>query len=298
VDFIAGKQHPSSLGLYTRAAELASAEVIGAYSTSFGWATKLVAKDIRVHIRNIYALVRVADEIVDGAADEALAGSDPQFTASALDELEAETYRAMEIGFSTNLVVHAFAHTARLSGISKAIVEPFFASMRMDIDNREYDQAGFDKYVYGSAEVVGLMCLEVYLMELDLTSAEKAEFVRGARALGAAFQKVNFLRDLAADFQKLGRSYFPNVNVETFNEEEKHRLVVDIEQDLSVSSSVLKKLPKSSRKAVAAAQMFFDELNRNIKATPAETLINQRIRVSNGKKLVILLKAWIGVVPK
>ncbi|WP_246030966.1 phytoene/squalene synthase family protein [Rhodoluna limnophila] len=297
MDLIARKQKPSSLQQYTRAAELAAAEVIGAYSTSFGWATKLVGKQIRVHIRNIYALVRVADEIVDGAADEALQGNQPGYTQHALDQLEAETYLAIESGFSTNLVVHAFAHTARLSGIKREIIEPFFTSMRMDIDNREYDQAGFDKYVYGSAEVVGLMCLEVYLMELDLTAHEKAEFVRGARALGAAFQKVNFLRDLAADFQKLGRSYFPGVNVASFNEEEKHRLVVDIQEDLKVSSSVLKKLPKSSRKAVAAAQMFFDELNRKIMATPAETLISERIRVSNGKKLVILIKAWIGVVP-
>jgi phytoene/squalene synthetase len=204
----------------------------------------------------------------------------------------------MESGFSANLVVHAFAQTARLANISKDLVKPFFASMRMDLSTKEHDQRGFDIYVYGSAEVVGLMCLDVFLMGQDLTPAERQEFVTGARALGAAFQKVNFLRDLAADFQKLGRSYFPGVNVDTFNEAEKVRLVEDIEADLVVSSRSLRKLPPTSRKAVSAAQMFFTELNRNIEATPAAELIQRRIRVSNPKKLVILAQAWFGVVPK
>lgn len=291
-------QQPTSLSQYTRAAELSSAEVIAAYSTSFGWATKLISRSKRVHIRNIYALVRVADEIVDGAAAEAVGNGISHNPRDILDELEAETYRAMDCGFSANLVVHAFAHTARLANVSKDLVKPFFASMRMDLVTKEHDQRGFDTYVYGSAEVVGLMCLDVFLMGQQLTVAERQEFVTGARALGAAFQKVNFLRDLAADFQKLGRSYFPGVNVDTFNEAEKVRLVEDIEADLVVSSRSLRKLPRSSRKAVSAAQMFFSELNRNIAATPAEELIQRRIRVSNPKKLVILAQAWFGVVPK
>lgn len=291
-------QQPTSLSQYTRAAELSSAEVIAAYSTSFGWATKLISRSKRVHIRNIYALVRVADEIVDGAAAEAVGNGISHNPRDILDELEAETYRAMDCGFSANLVVHAFAHSARLANVSKDLVKPFFASMRMDLVTKEHDQRGFDTYVYGSAEVVGLMCLDVFLMGQQLTVAERQEFVTGARALGAAFQKVNFLRDLAADFQKLGRSYFPGVNVDTFNEAEKVRLVEDIEADLVVSSRSLRKLPRSSRKAVSAAQMFFSELNRNIAATPAEELIQRRIRVSNPKKLVILAQAWFGVVPK
>jgi len=291
-------EQPTSLSQYTRAAELSSAEVIAAYSTSFGWATKLISRSKRVHIRNIYALVRVADEIVDGAAAEAVGNGISHNPRDILDELEAETYRAMDCGFSANLVVHAFAHTARLANVSKDLVKPFFASMRMDLVTKEHDQRGFDTYVYGSAEVVGLMCLDVFLMGQQLTVAERKEFVTGARALGAAFQKVNFLRDLAADFKKLGRSYFPGVNVDTFNEAEKVRLVEDIEADLVVSSRSLRKLPRTSRKAVSAAQMFFTELNRNIAATPAEELIQRRIRVSNPKKLVILAQAWFGVVPK
>ena len=139
----------TGLSLYTEAAQRASAEVIDAYSTSFGWASKLLGKAEQQPVRNIYALVRVADEIVDGAADEA--HDNP---AKLLDELEAETYRALESGFSTNLVVHAFAHTARETGIKRDIIEPFFHSMRMDLTEREHDQKSFDTYVYGSAEVV------------------------------------------------------------------------------------------------------------------------------------------------
>ena len=148
----------TGLGLYTQAAQRASAEVIDAYSTSFGWASKLLGKAEQQPVRNIYALVRVADEIVDGAADEA--HDNP---AKLLDELEAETYRALESGFSTNLVVHAFAHTAREVGIKRDIIEPFFHSMRMDLTEREHDKKSFDTYVYGSAEVVGLMCLKVFM---------------------------------------------------------------------------------------------------------------------------------------
>ena len=285
------KPHPSSIELYTQASEAATNRVIETYSTSFGWATKLLGLGIRQEIRNVYGLVRVADEIVDGAAD-------PKYASELLDELEAETYRALKIGFSSNLIVHAFAHTARTTNIEVDIIEPFFASMRMDLTEREHDQAGFEKYVYGSAEVVGLMCLRAFVQGQRYTDAENESLVTGARALGSAFQKVNFLRDLAADFRNLGRSYFPGVNVDTFNEAEKQRLIDDIEADLALSAATLGLLPKSSRKAVAAAQMFFAELNTRIRNTPAEKLIETRISVPNLVKITILLKALLGVVPK
>ena len=284
-------QQPTGLALYTQAAEAATNRVIETYSTSFGWATKILGLGIRQEIRNIYGLVRVADEIVDGAAD-------PKYAAELLDELEAETYRAIRIGFSTNLIVHAFAHTARTTGIEKEIIEPFFTSMRMDLTEHEHDQPSFEKYVYGSAEVVGLMCLRAFVQGHRFTDAENESLVSGARALGSAFQKVNFLRDLSADFKNLGRSYFPGVNVRTFNEAEKERLIQDIEADLALSTATLGLLPKSSRKAVAAAQMFFAELNQRIRNTPAEKLIETRISVPNSVKIFILLKALLGVVPK
>lgn len=284
---------PSSLERYLEAAERSSAEVIDTYSTSFGWASKLLGAQEQQPVRNIYALVRVADEIVDGAAAEA--NDNP---AKLLDELEAETYRALASGFSTNLVVHAFAHTAREAGIKRDIIEPFFHSMRMDLTEREHDQKGFDTYVYGSAEVVGLMCLKVFMVGRDYSKEERVTLIAGARALGAAFQKVNFLRDLAADFKKLGRSYFPGVNVESFDSTTQLRLIEDIENDLAVSAKTLPLLPVGSRKAVAAAQMFFQALNERIRNTPAEVLIETRISVPNSQKLVILAKALLGVIPK
>ena len=283
----------TGLSLYTEAAQRASAEVIDAYSTSFGWASKLLGKNEQQPVRNIYALVRVADEIVDGAADEA--HDNP---AKLLDELEAETYRALDTGFSTNLVVHAFAHTAREVGIKRDIIEPFFHSMRMDLTEREHDQKSFDTYVYGSAEVVGLMCLKVFMVGREYTKEERVTLIAGARALGAAFQKVNFLRDLSADFKKLGRSYFPNVNVENFDAATQMRLIDDIEGDLEVSAKTLPILAPGSRKAVAAAQMFFAALNERIRNTPAEVLIETRISVPNSQKLVILAKALLGVTPQ
>lgn len=276
---------------YSKAAEASTNQVISSYSTSFGWATKLLAKSVRQDVRNIYGLVRVADEIVDGAADA-------KYSAQLLDELEAETYRAIEIGFSTNLVVHAFALTAQRCGIKRDIIEPFFYSMRMDLTEQEHDQASFDRYVYGSAEVVGLMCLQAFLFGTNPSAEDQRRLVAGARALGAAFQKVNFLRDLAADFKSLGRSYFPNVNIANFNEAEKARLVADIDADLAKSAATLPMLPANSKKAVAAAQMFFAELNARIRNTPAEKLIETRIRVPNSVKLLIMTKAMLGITPK
>jgi phytoene/squalene synthetase len=288
----------SGLALYTLAAEESSAVVISKYSTSFGWATKLLGQHDRHHVRNIYALVRVADEIVDGAASEALStaiGVDPH---TMLDKFEQETYRAVECGFSTNLVVHAFAYTAREVGIKRDLIQPFFNSMRTDLFQRVHDKRSFEAYIYGSAEVVGLMCLEVFLSRTSVRDEEKTEFVAGARALGAAFQKVNFLRDLSADFDKLGRSYFPLIRVENFNNSERDRLVEDIRNDIEISKVALAKLPDSSRRAVSAALMFFEALNNKIARTPAHELIKKRIRVTNLEKIVILLKATFGVLPK
>lgn len=286
---------PTGLELYTLAAEAAAREVIYSYSTSFGLATRLLSKTHRRHIENIYALVRVADEIVDGSAAQAAAMEPEIDPAAELSEFEAQTYKAMETGYSTNLVIHAFACTAREIGIGKDLVEPFFASMRADLTDKEHDQESFDRYVYGSAEVVGLMCLASFVRERSYSETEKVQLVRGARALGAAFQKVNFLRDLSADFQRLGRSYFPGVNVDNFDQDTKHRLVEDIRSDLAESAKSLPLLPRDARRAVTAAQLLFTELNEKIGTTEASKLINTRISVSNAKKLALLMRAILGV---
>ena len=281
------------LALYDRVAEETASIVIRRYSTSFGLASRLLGPTVRQHVENIYALVRVADEIVDGPATEA--GLDTVAAGRALNQLETETEQAMENGFSANLVVHAFALTSREVGFGAELTAPFFDSMRSDLTQTIHDQASFDKYVYGSAEVVGLMCLRAFLH--NEVADDPAELERGAQALGAAFQKVNFLRDLSADFETLGRSYFPGVNVDSFTEDDKNRLLDDIGADLAVSAAVVPKLPRSSRRAVALAQALFAELAVRLRATPATELVRARVRVPNPVKARLALSAAMGGRP-
>lgn len=281
------------MALYTRTAERSSSVVIRSYSTSFGLASRLLDKPTRQHIENIYALVRVADEIVDGSAAEA--NVEP---AHQLDDLEKEVYRALKGRFSTNLVVHAFVHTANKVGFGRSLIEPFFASMRMDLWKTVHTKASFEKYVYGSAEVVGLMCLEAFVAGRDYTIAERDKMVRGGRALGAAFQKVNFLRDLAADADALGRTYFPGLKLDKFTDAQRDELVADIRADLALSAETIPLLPTRSRRAVSAAHFLFEALNERIAKTPASQLKRVRISVPDIQKLVILLKVLFGGTPK
>ena len=282
--------------LYDLVAEQTAGIVIRRYSTSFGLASRLLGPGVRQHVENIYALVRVADEIVDGGASAA--GVDQLTIARILNELERETDEAMLVGFSANLVVHAFARTARETGFGTELTAPFFASMRADLNAREHDEQSFDEYVYGSAEVVGLMCLRAFLLGETTSDADDELLVTGARRLGAAFQKVNFLRDLAADYEELGRSYFPGIDVPTFSEDEKIRLLDDIDADLAVSAAVIPMLPRSSRRAVALAQGLFAELSARLRATPAERILHSRVRVPNPVKLRIAALAASGRVPR
>ena len=281
------------MSLYDSVAQQTASIVIRRYSTSFGLASRLLGPGVRQHVENIYALVRVADEIVDGSGTQA--GLDLLATGQALNALEAETELAIELGFSSNLVVHAFALTARQTGFGSELTTPFFESMRTDLTETEHDQESFDRYVYGSAEVIGLMCLRAFVLNErvdDLPALEDA-----ARALGAAFQKVNFLRDLRADFDALGRSYFPGVSVESFDENDKNRLLDDIDADLATSASALAQLPRSSRRAVALAQSLFAELSRRLRATPAAQLRSTRVRVPNPVKARLALGAASGRLP-
>ena len=276
---------------YDETARASASVVIDRYSTSFGWATRMLDEPVRTHVRCIYALVRVADELVDDEDQDW--GRDDR--AAVLDGLHEETLRAVGSGCSANLVVHAFALTAREHGIRPELIDPFFDSMRADLSVQVHDPQSLSGYVYGSAEVVGLMCLRVFVGGDD---ARYEQLAPGARSLGAAFQKVNFLRDLAADFEQLGRSYFPGVDVASFTEADKVRLLDDIDADLAVSARVIPMLPKSSRRAVALAQGLFAELSARLRATPADRLVTTRVRVPNPVKLRIAAVAAAGRVPR
>lgn len=287
---------PTQRERYDRVAHQAARAVIYGYSTSFGMATRLLAEPVRGQVEDIYALVRLADEIVDGVAEGA--GLSRAEIRRDLDALEADTEQAMHSGYSTNLIVHSFATTARRVGITPKLTRPFFASMRADITEETHNQTSFDEYVYGSAEVVGLMCLEAFLAGHTFTASERERFVAGARALGAAFQKVNFLRDLAADVDGLGRSYFPDVDVATLTDDKKLELVANIDLDLAVSGPIVADLPATSRRAVYLAQSLFAELNRRIEKTPAEKLKNTRVSVPTLTKAWLALTALMGRVPR
>ncbi|MCU1432033.1 MAG: Phytoene synthase [Actinotalea sp.] len=273
---------PPRLTLYDQVAQDAADVVVRGYSTSFGLATRLLAPWCRADVRNVYALVRLADEVVDGAADEA-AGTD---AGALLTALEQETVSALATGYSTNLLVHAFARTARRAGFGAELTEPFFASMRTDLDRTVHDAASLREYVHGSAEVVGLMCLRVFLLDVpgERREAEYERLRPGAQALGAAFQKINFLRDLADDSDRLGRSYFPGVDPGRLTEAQKVTILADIEDDLRTAEAATRELPPSSRRAVALASGLFAELTRRLAVTPAEEIVRRRVRVPGPAK--------------
>ncbi|GAA1625113.1 squalene/phytoene synthase family protein [Georgenia ruanii] len=268
---------------YDAVAQTSAAVVIAGYSTSFGWATRLLAEPVRTHVRNVYALVRVADEIVDEPGEWP---ADQR--AHLLTVLEEETYQALRTGHSANLVVHAFALTARRCGIGRDLVEPFFGSMRADLSVTAHDAGSFAEYVHGSAEVVGLMCLRVFLAGDERAYAELAD---GAARLGAAFQKINFLRDLAEDHDLRGRSYFPGVDVGRLDDACRDALLDDVAADLAAARAAIPHLPASSRRAVRAAHDLFAELARRLRATPAATLTRTRVRVPGLVKARILARA-------
>ena len=284
----------TGLDLYTKVARESSSVVISQYSTSFGWATNLLPEPVRGKIKDIYALVRVADEIVDGSA-AAANGAQKINVRKQLDDLEGEVYAAMKVGFSTNLVVHAFALTANEVGITKAIIEPFFTSMRMDITKAKHTPKSFKDYVYGSAEVVGLMCLRAFIAgrESQYSPAEKEALDQGALALGAAFQKINFLRDLKADFKGMGRSYFPGIDLTRFDLESKRKIEDNIDIDFKAGFEGIKQLPHAVRLGMYVAYVYYYALFKKIKNTPPERVMNQRIRIRNRQKLSILAYSYV-----
>ena len=280
----------TGLALYTSTARRSSARVIGAYSTSFGLASRLLPRRVRQAIADIYALVRVADEIVDGPAAEA--GADQVSRLAMLNALQAETLSAMRDGFSANLVVHAFAATANEALIEPELVVAFFDSMRVDIDPpASFDDAAYLSYIHGSAEVVGTMCLRAFMLERGPLGLQHPIVEEGARRLGSAFQQVNFLRDLADDCDRLGRSYLPGVDPAAFTDQDRDRIVAEIRDDLAAARRALPRLPRGARRATAAATGLFAALCDLLARTPAEVIRHRRVSVPSSTKARILASA-------
>ncbi|MFD6815279.1 MULTISPECIES: phytoene/squalene synthase family protein [Microbacterium] len=282
---------PAALRRFSRTAEIATTDVIRTYSTSFGLATRLLGTRHRQHVRNIYAMVRIADEIVDGVAAEA--GLDASAQAAALDSYIAETHRSMRTGYSSDLILHAFARTARECAIGEDLTGPFFDSMRADISRdagfTAYDADAHAAYVYGSAEVVGLMCLQVFLRDADRTPEEREILHRGARRLGAAFQNVNFLRDLADDTDRLQRGYLGGT--ERLTDADRDAWVATVERQLADARAAIPLLPKDARAAVRSALALFAALTRRVAKTPAAELYRRRVRVPDPVKALLAARA-------
>ncbi len=277
-----------SQSLYDSVSERCAAVVIRRYSSSFGLACRLLAEPVRTRVRNVYALVRIADEIVDNPDP----GLGPGDRAQMLTWLHDDVRHALRTGYSSNLVVHAFARTALACGIGEELVDPFFASMRMDLATTVHTRESFERYVYGSAEVIGLMCLRVFLA--GGRAGDYARLAPGARRLGAAFQKLNFLRDLAEDHDTLSRSYFPDLDVEQFGDADRDRILDDVAADLAAAAAVVPDLPAGSRRAVSAALATFTELAARLRETPAAQIRRFRVRVPDPVKMRLLAGALYG----
>ncbi len=274
------------MDIYDSVSELTSKNITLRYSTSFSSASRLFGGSIRSHIFNIYGMVRVADEIVD-----TYRGSDSR---ELLDSYEQQIYTAPERGYSTDLTVHAFVLTANEFGINETLIKPFFSSMRTDLKPpKNFSQEMYRTYIHGSAEVIGLMCLSVFCGGDTVKYTSLSE---GAAALGSAFQKVNFLRDLADDTSRLGRNYFPNTSVE-ISEADKQNIIRDISEDFTAAYAAAIRLPSSSRTAVMVAYAYYRALLRKLSRTSVKNIQARRIRISNIHKLVIIsgtaLTAWL-----
>ncbi len=274
--------HETSLALYDLTAADAAATVIRRYSTSFGTGTRLLPRAMRSHIEAVYAMVRIGDEIVD-----TYRGDDAR---ALLDSFEREVHEALVRGFSTNVVAHAFGNTARAVGISREQTEPFFASMRMDLENTTHTQESFKAYVFGSAEVVGEMCLAVFVNTETGPRALDPASREGARRLGAAYQKINFLRDLAMDDATLGRSYFPSITAATLTDAQLAELVADCRDDIEAARACLAALPRGAAVAVRTTIDIYSRLLATIARTPARELVCRRIRVANPVKYTLALR--------
>ncbi len=253
------------------------------YSTSFSLATKMLSKTIRQDIYNIYGFVRFADEIVDSFHSY---NKEDLF-----NKFEYDLELAIDNKISLNPILNAFQHTFHRYNIDKALVDAFINSMRMDLHKLTYlTTEEYKTYIYGSADVVGLMCLKVFVKGHE---KKYYDLMNSAMALGSAFQKVNFLRDLKADHEELNRTYFPNTDLNNLNETTKQQIINDIEADFKEGLSGIKRLPIEARFGVFMAYRYYKQLLKKLKKTPALEIKNSRIRVPNYKKIELLTRSYV-----
>jgi phytoene/squalene synthetase len=252
------------------------------YSTSFSSSIRLLHKDLRTPIFNIYGFVRFADEIVDTFHDHD--------KASLLEEFKAATYDAINRGISLNPILHSFQITVNQYKIDHALIDAFLYSMELDLDKRKYDRSGYEEYIYGSAEVVGLMCLHVFC---DGNKSEYERLKPSARSLGAAFQKVNFLRDLKADYEGLDRVYFPGCDFRNFTNADKEQIELDIQKDFDDAYKGIIELPLKARFGVYVAYKYYLSLFKKIKKIQPQKIMEERVRIPDYGKIYILAKAGI-----
>ncbi len=248
-----------------------------AYSTSFSLGIRCLDKDMRDPIYSIYGFVRFADEIVDTFHD--------YDKATLLQRFRAETYQAIAEKISLNPILNSFQKTVHQFGIEQSLYDQFLKSMEMDLNLTSYDQSGISEYILGSAEVVGLMTLRVFCKGDDAMYQRLKPL---AMKLGSAFQKINFLRDLNADYNQMGRNYFPGIDLSHFNEDAKRAIEEDIAADFAEGYKGIKQLPRCARLGVYVAYLYYIALFEKIKATPCNTVLTQRIRVRNRRKISIL----------
>lgn len=269
--------------LFDNVSKECSKLVTNAYSTSFSMATKMLSDSIRQDIYNIYGFVRFADEIVDTFHDY---DKEKLFR-----NFEKDLDNAIKDKISLNPILNSFQETYHKYHIDWHLVEAFMNSMRLDLFKKDYlTEEEYKNYIYGSADVVGLMCLKVFVKG----DAEKYEDLKeSAMSLGSAFQKVNFLRDLKADFEDLSRTYFPNTDLSQLDEASKQQIIADIESDFAKGLKGIKRLPLEARFGVFMAYRYYNKLLQKLKKTPALEIKSARIRVPNYKKIELLTRSYV-----
>lgn len=268
--------------LFDKISRSSSRMTTQSYSTSFSLGIRFFSNRFHDPIYGIYGFVRFADEIVDSFHD--------YDKAALLERYQNDTYEAIEAGISLNPILNNFQNVVRKYNIEKDLIDSFLASMRMDLTKESYTADQYKNYIVGSAEVVGLMCLKVFCEN----NREKYDSLKDqAMKLGSAFQKINFLRDLKADYHGLGRTYFPGVDLLKWNEQIKKEIEQDIALDFEQALNGIRRLPIGARFGVYVAYVYFYELFLKIRQKPAEEILLKRVRLSNSKKYFLLIKAYL-----